>query len=95
MAVTQIPLSDASRDRLFGRAEDLFQAAIDDFTQKVAKAEAECNSAALARYADVYRQARALTERFPINSEEGIRARQLLFGLVACITSAVASEREA
>ena len=92
MAVTQIPLSEDSRDRLFGRAEQLFQAALDDFSRQVRKAQAECNSALIARYADVYGEARALTERCPINSEEGVRARQLLFGLIACITSAMVGE---
>ncbi len=92
MAVTQMPISEENRDRLFGRAEQLFQAALDDFAQQVRKAQAECNSAVIARYADVYGEARALTALCPINSEEGVRARQLLFGLIACITSAMASE---
>jgi len=95
MAVTQMPISEANRDRLFGRAEALFEAALDDFSQQVRKAQAECNSAVIARYADVYGEARALTALCPINSEEGVRARQLLFGLIACITSAMAGEYRA
>ena len=92
MAVTQMPISEENRDRLFGRAEQLFQAALDDFSQQVRKAQAECNSALIARYAEVYGEARALAERCPINSEEGVQARQLLFGLIACITSAMVGE---
>lgn len=92
MGVTELPLSEECRERLFVRAEDMLMRALDAFASEFDKVKATMDADLAACFADLYVEARAVVEACPINSWQGQKARQLIMHLTNCIAASVAVE---
>ncbi|WP_370677215.1 hypothetical protein [Pleomorphomonas sp. PLEO] len=94
MSVTHLPISGESRDRLFGHAEALLSRALENFSREFDLIKATMESDLIAHYADLYSEALALIESYPVNSKQGLRARQLMLKLTHSIACAIAREQQ-
>lgn len=92
MSVTELPLSEECRDRLFHRAEDMLARALDMFAIEFEQVKAKMDADLAAHYSDLYAEARAFVDACPVNSWQGQRARRLIMHLTSCIAASAAVE---
>lgn len=92
MGVTELPLSEECKDRLFSRAEDMLTQALDAFASEFDQVKAKMDADLAAHFTDLYVEARAVVEACPVNSWQGQKARRLIMHLTNCIAASVAVE---
>ncbi len=94
MSVTQLPLTEDSKTRLYGHADTLLLDALDRFSQEFGAIQAFTQSETIDRCAELLRKGRTLVNACPIETDQGIRVRHLMLTLAASITQVIARQVE-